>query len=119
MRRDAFQAIADPTRRHILQLISETELNITALAENFQMSRPAVSQQVKILVESGLVKIRKEGRERYCKARFEKLKPVFNWVAKYEVFWSSKLDHLEDLLLKESLNETNIIKHGKRKKLKH
>lgn len=118
MRRDVFHAIADPTRREILHLLSSNDLNVNRLADNFEMSRPAVSQQVKILVECGLIKIRQEGRERFCVARLEKLKTAFSWLKHYEAFWSMKLDHLEDFLLKETLQETKKHKHGKIKKPK-
>ena len=71
MRRDVFQAIADPTRREIINLLAHESLNLNAVAENFNISRPAISKHIKILTECGLVDIRKEGRERYCDARLE------------------------------------------------
>ena len=71
MRRDVFQAIADPTRREIIQLLSHQKLNMNAVANRFNMSRPAISKHVKILAECGLVEMEKQGRERYCKARLE------------------------------------------------
>jgi DNA-binding transcriptional ArsR family regulator len=74
MRRDVFHAIADPTRRQILGIIASEQLTLNGVAEKFRISRPAVSKHVKILKECGLVKIRKEGRERYCEPRLEKLR---------------------------------------------
>lgn len=80
MRRDVFQAIADPTRRNILKLISDTPMNVNSIAENFKMSRPAVSQHVKILEECGLVEVRSHGRERHCHATLLPLTTVQSWL---------------------------------------
>lgn len=80
MRRDVFQAIADPTRRNILKLIATTPMNVNTIAENFKMSRPAVSQHVKILQECGLVEIRTVGRERHCHATLNPLAAVHTWL---------------------------------------
>jgi DNA-binding transcriptional ArsR family regulator len=98
MRRDVFHAIADPTRRQILGLITAQSLTLNGVAEKFKISRPAVSKHVKILRECGLVKIRQQGRERYCEPKLEKLKEVSAWVEKYRVFWTKKLDSLEKFL---------------------
>ena len=75
-RRDVFQAIADPTRREIINLVAYQSLNLNAIAENFEVSRPAISQHIKILTECGLIIIRKQGRERYCEARLQQLSEV-------------------------------------------
>jgi DNA-binding transcriptional ArsR family regulator len=98
MRRDVFQAIADPTRREIMALLASQPLNLNALADNFNISRPAVSQQIKILTECGLVAIRQQGRERYCEAKFDGLQEIADWVEQYRKFWSSKFEALDDLL---------------------
>lgn len=95
MRRDVFQAIADPTRREIIGLTAEKEMNLNAIAENFKISRPAVSKHIKILAECGLISIRQEGRERYCSAKLDSLKDVLRWVEHYRTFWTDKLDALE------------------------
>lgn len=95
IRRDVFQAIADPTRRAILGLLAMQTLSLNAIAENFEISRPAVSKHVKILEECGLVQINQEGRERYCEAKLEKLSEVNAWINQYRMFWESKLDALE------------------------
>lgn len=84
MRRDTFQAIADPTRREILNMIAEKPLNINTVAARFNVSRTAVYKHLKILMECGLVKITQYGRERYCEARLEKLKEVANWLEQYK-----------------------------------
>jgi DNA-binding transcriptional ArsR family regulator len=97
-RRDVFQAIADPTRREIIHLLSERRLNVNAIADNFNMSRPAISQHVKILIECGLVIVHQEGRERLCEVKLQKLNEVATWVDRYRAFWNGKLDALEKFL---------------------
>ena len=98
MRRDVFQAIADPTRRQIIQLIAHDNLNLNAVADRFDISRPAISRHIKILTECGLITINQQGRERFCEARLEKLNEVNDWVEQYKEFWNKKLDALEDYL---------------------
>tara|TARA_R110002049_G_scaffold902_4_gene6573 strand:- start:9232 stop:9552 length:321 start_codon:yes stop_codon:yes gene_type:complete len=95
MRRDVFQAISDPTRREIINLLAIETLNLNAVAEKFTISRPAISKHIKILTECGLIKIRIEGRERYCEAKLETLVEVSEWVNLYKSFWTNKLDALE------------------------
>ena len=94
-RRDVFQAIADPTRRQIINLIAAQPMNLNSIAENFSVSRPAISQHIKILTECGLVIIRQQGRERYCEVKFDDLSEVAAWVEQYRQFWENKLDSLE------------------------
>ena len=117
MRRDVFQAIADPTRREIINMIAYKSLNINSVAENFNVSRTAVYKHVKILTECGLVEIRQQGRERYCEAKLEKLNEVSHWVEQYRQFWSDRLDaldnYLKELQAKESKTKTK--KNAKRK----
>ena len=94
-RRDVFQAIADPTRREIINLIAFQSLNLNAIAENFKMSRPAISQHIKILTECGLITIKKDGREHFCEVKFQKLSEVSAWADRYRAFWTNKLDALD------------------------
>lgn len=94
-RRDVFQAIADPTRRAILGLLALQTLTLNSVAENFKISRPAVSKHVKVLTECGLVEIKQQGRERFCEAKLDKLNEVSLWIEQYRKFWESKLDTLE------------------------
>lgn len=101
MRRDVFQAIADPTRREIIRMIAQQPLNLNAVAEQFNISRPAVSKQMKILTECGLVTIRQQGRERYCEAKLEQLNEVAQWIEQYRKFWTAKLNALDDFLSPE------------------
>jgi len=112
MRRDVFQAIADPKRRAIIRLIALQTLTVSGIAEHFRISRPAVSKHLKILSECGLVKIRQEGRERYCEAKLDKLHEVSDWVEHYKKFWNEKLDRLEEYL--QELQSTEK-KHGNKK----
>ncbi len=97
-RRDVYQAIADPTRREIINLIARKSLNLNAIAENFRVSRPAISQHIKILSECGLVVIEQRGRERFCEANLAPLNEVAEWVERHRAFWKSKLDALEKFL---------------------
>ncbi|HYE53260.1 MAG TPA: metalloregulator ArsR/SmtB family transcription factor [Chitinophagaceae bacterium] len=102
-RRDVFQAIADPTRREIISIISKQSLNLNAVADNFNISRPAISKHIKILTECGLIVIKKQGRERYCEANLQPLGQVSGWVEQYRTFWTAKLDALEQFLSKETV----------------
>lgn len=98
MRRDVFQAIADPTRRAIIQMLATQSLNLNAVADNFDISRPAISKHIKILSECGLIVIRQQGRERYCEAKLGRLNQVSDWVEQYRNFWNARLDSLENYL---------------------
>lgn len=99
-RRDVFQAIADPTRRQIINILAQQSMNLNAIAGNFEMSRPAVSQHIKILTECGIVVIKQQGRERFCEAKLETLSEVYNWVDQYRKYWNEKFDSLENYLMK-------------------
>ncbi len=98
MRRDVFQAIADPTRREIISMIAHQSLHLNSVAEKFDVSRPAISKHIKILTECGLITIKQQGRHRYCEARLDKLNEVSDWVEQYRKFWTQKLDALETYL---------------------
>jgi DNA-binding transcriptional ArsR family regulator len=105
MRRDTFQAIADPTRRKILHMIAEKPLNINTVAAHFSVSRTAVYKHLKILMECGLIEIRQCGRLRYCEAHPEKLIEVANWLERYHRLWPDKLDKLEGYLNEKSAKD--------------
>jgi DNA-binding transcriptional ArsR family regulator len=98
MRRDVFQAIADPTRRQIIQMLAQKPMNINSVADQFPASRVAISKHLKILMECGLVLVEQKGRERFCEAQPEKLREVSDWVEQYKQFWNDKLDSLERYL---------------------
>ena len=97
-RRDVFQAIADPTRREIINLIAYQSLNLNAIAENFQVSRPAISQHIKVLTECGLVIIKKQGRARYCEVRLQQLNEVSEWIERYRRLWDEQFEALDEVL---------------------
>ncbi len=98
MRRDVFQAIADPTRREIIDIVAKNYMNLNAVADHFAISRPAISRHIKILSECGLILIKQEGRDRYCQANLAKLHEVSRWVESYRTFWTGKLKALEQHL---------------------
>jgi DNA-binding transcriptional ArsR family regulator len=98
-RRDTFQAIADPNRRAIINLIAYGSLNLNDIANNFKISRSAVSQHVKILAQCGLIRIKKVGRERFCQAHLEQLDEVSKWVEQYRKSWEKRFDKMDILLL--------------------
>ena len=116
MRRDVFQAIADPTRREIINMIARQPLNLNSIADQFQISRPAVSKHIKILTECGLVMIRQQGRERVCEPQLKKLTEVSEWVDQYRKFWTQKLDALELYLGQLQHKKSKKTKHGTRKR---
>jgi len=99
-RRDVYQAIADPTRRAIIGMIANQPQNINAIAENFEISRQAISLQLKILTDCGLVKMKQRGRDRVCEAQLDKLSEVSVWVDQYRQHWERKLDAMETYIEK-------------------
>jgi DNA-binding transcriptional ArsR family regulator len=116
MRRDVFQAIADPTRRAIINMIANQPMNLNAVAEQFDVSRPAISKHIKILTQCGLISINQLGRERYCEAKLQKLNEVSEWVEQYRIFWNKKLDALENFLELDTItdNKDKPIKNQQR-----
>jgi len=98
---DAFQVIGDPSRRKMLMLLTEDSLTINSLAENFDMSRPAVSKHIKILYTTGFISIQDIGRERYCTLKKDGFEA---WLSYFDQFWASKLKNLETLLNKKLPN---------------
>ncbi len=108
MRRDVFQAIADPNRRLILSMLANGKLNVNQVADQFDITRPAVSQHMKILMECGLVTITKKGRERYCEAKMDRLGEIWDWLSQYKKFWEGKFDAMEQALKElQAKNKTN------------
>jgi DNA-binding transcriptional ArsR family regulator len=97
-RRDVFQAIADPNRRAILSLLAKKTQTLNGVADNFDISRPAISRHIKILTECGLVVISQQGRERYCEVRPDTLDEVTSWVDQYKKMWAQRLDSLQSYL---------------------
>jgi DNA-binding transcriptional ArsR family regulator len=99
---DPFHAIADVNRREILNLLSKNSLTINSLAENFDMSRPAVSKHIKILFGAGFISVDIVGRERYCRLKQEGFNELQEWIDHYNKFWNSKLDALGKFLAKSN-----------------
>src|SRR5450432_4800892 len=95
---DAFQVIADPSRRQILKLLSKNSLTINSLAANFDMSRPAVSKHIKLLYNAGFISIQDIGRQRHCILKQDGFNELQNWIDYFDKFWASKLQKLENLL---------------------
>ena len=95
---DAFQVIADPSRRQMLKLLSKQSLTINAIAENFDMSRPAVSKHIRILYGAGFISITEIGRERHCMLKQEGFDELQNFIDYFDKFWSTKLKRLESIL---------------------
>ena len=98
IRRDVYIGIADPTRRNILGLIADQPLNVNSIANNFQMSRPAISQHLKILSDCGLVVITKKGRERYFEPKLEALDEVTDWIEPLKKTWRQRFDRLDEVI---------------------
>jgi DNA-binding transcriptional ArsR family regulator len=94
-RRDVYQAIADPTRRAIINMIAAQPHNVNTIAENFDVSRQAISLHIQILIDCGLVTVKQQGRDRFCEAQLDQLSEVSIWVDQYRKHWEDKLDALE------------------------
>ncbi|MGB6150618.1 MAG: metalloregulator ArsR/SmtB family transcription factor [Pricia sp.] len=108
MRRDVFQAIADPVRRDIIQLLSTEKLSVNEVANKFEISRPAISKHLKILNECGLIDFNQVGRERLCIIRPQELIPAFLWIKQYNGLWEDRIDSFEDYV-----NELQLKKNKK------
>ena len=100
MRRDVFQAIADPTRRAIILLIASQSMTPNAIAEHFDMSRQAVSKHLRILTECRIVQQAHEGREIYYKLEVAKMKEIDKWLEQFRKIWESRYTELDNVLLK-------------------
>lgn len=99
-RRDVFQAIADPTRRKIINMLATNPQNLNAISANFDVSRQAISLHIKILTECGLVVIKRQGRERYCNIQPQKLSEVAEWIEPFRKMWEERLELLGGVLKK-------------------
>ena len=99
MRRDVFQAIADPTRRAIIALIAVQAMTPNALAEHFDTTRQAVSKHLRVLTECEVVKHDQQGREIYYRLEIEKMKEIDQWLEQYREIWEARYKQLDELLL--------------------
>lgn len=95
-----FLAVSDPHRREILMLLTKKEQSINEIAENFAISRPAISKHIKMLSSTGFIKIEEKGRERYCSLHPDGFNALQDWLNYFEQFWHTKLQKLENLLNK-------------------
>ena len=100
---DAFNAVAEPRRRQILDILASGERSVTDLVLLLGLSQPLVSKHLRVLREVGAVDVRDEGRRRLYRLDGQALKPIYDWVKGYERFWSERFDRLEDVL--EELKE--------------
>ena len=114
-RRDVFQAIADPTRRAIIGMIAQQPVNVNSIAEQFNVSRQAISLHLKILSECGLLNIQQLGRERFCEVKLEKLNEVHEWVEQYHKLWAGRLNALKKFIEQEELQSKNANTTNKKK----
>ena len=110
MRRDIFQAIADPTRRAIIALIALHAMTPNALAENFNTTRQAVSKHLRILTECELVKQKYEGREIYYSLEIDKMKEIDKWLEQYRKIWENRFNQLDKVLTTMSTDRQAIKK---------
>jgi DNA-binding transcriptional ArsR family regulator len=101
---DAFQVIADPSRRQMMMMLSKNNMTISSLAENFDMSRPAVSKHIKIMYNAGFISITDIGRERYCTLKQDGFDELQGFISYFDKFWTGKLKKLETLL-NQKLND--------------
>ncbi|PSL34853.1 ArsR/SmtB family transcription factor [Chitinophaga ginsengisoli] len=97
---DSFQAIADPSRREILLMLAGDKKSINAIAEQFDISRPAISKHIKVLHQAGFITFEEKGRERYCILRQEGFDELKEWINFFDDFWKERLSKLEQLLEK-------------------
>ena len=95
---DAFQVIADPSRRQMLMLLSKDSMTINSLAENFDISRPAVSKHVKVLYNAGFISVTGIGRERHCVLKQDGFNELQDFINYFDKFWVKKLQKLQDIL---------------------
>lgn len=107
MRRDIFQAVADPTRRAIIALIALQAMTPNAIADNFNTTRQAVSKHLRILTECDLVKQEQKGREIYYSLEVDKMKEIDNWLEQFRAIWETRFNQLDNVLstIKKNKNE--------------
>lgn len=112
MRRDIFQAIADPTRRAIISLIAVQAMTPNAIAEHFETSRQAISKHLRILSECELIQQEQKGREIYYQLELNKMKEIDQWLAQFKAIWENRFNELDNILAnlknKTDENESTI-----------
>ncbi|MCI0649658.1 MAG: metalloregulator ArsR/SmtB family transcription factor [Chloroflexi bacterium] len=109
---DTFTAVAHPVRRQLLDLLAKEDQSVNQLAAHFSITRPAISQHLKVLLDAGLVSERRQGRERIYRLRPRPLKELDTWLESYRHLWDARLDRLDDYLQELQAKEK---KHGHKK----
>ncbi|MCM5663061.1 ArsR/SmtB family transcription factor [Galbibacter mesophilus] len=104
LRRDPFQAIADPTRRAILVLLASQSMTAGAIAKNFDTARPTISKHLQVLSECELITSNQQGREVHYEIKVEKMKEIDKWLNQFREMWESRFNQLDDLLSKFNKN---------------
>lgn len=104
---DVFNAIAEPQRRAILELLTHGELSVNEIAEVLYIQQPQASKHLRVLYEVELVDVRREGRQRIYQLQSDSLKPIHDWVGQFEQFWSARFDRLDTYLQSLQTGETN------------
>lgn len=105
LRRDVFQAIADPTRRSILVLLATQTMTAGAIANQFDVARPTISKHMQVLSECELVEANQQGREIYYELKVEKMKEVDKWLEQFRKIWETRFNQLDDVLSKLQNND--------------
>ena len=95
---DPFNAVAEPKRRRVLEVLGTQELSVNELVERLGWNQPMVSKHLGVLKEVGLVSERRAGRQRLYRVNAERLKPIYDWVAPFERYWSERYDRLDEIL---------------------
>ena len=95
---DPFNAVAEPKRRKVLEVLGTQELSVNEIVERLGWNQPMVSKHLGVLKEVGLVSERRVGRQRLYRVNAERLKPIYDWVAPFERYWSESYDRLDDVL---------------------
>jgi DNA-binding transcriptional ArsR family regulator len=111
-RPEVFTAISHPVRRRILDLLAEEDRPVNAIASNFAVSRPAISQHLRVLLDARLVSEQRHGRERRYRLVPEELAAIYGWLAHYERFWKSRLQNFTDLVSSEPTNPASTPAHA-------
>jgi len=104
---DAFNAVAEPRRRQILDLLAQREQPVGDLVEQLGLAQPQVSKHLRVLREVGAVRVREDGRQRLYRLNGSALKPIFDWVRQYEAMWSERFDELDAVLTRLKAEEEN------------
>lgn len=105
---DVFNAIAEPQRRAILELLTQWELSVNEIADALDLNQPQASKHLRVLYEVELVGVRREGRQRIYELQSDSLKPIHEWVRQFEQFWSARFDRLDTYLQTLQADETKV-----------